>query len=120
MTRYLVAVARPATAEAACDYLADAVEAGDEVYLLTVADDEDPIPDRSAVSRVAQERLGGRATVRTIRRDGAPDREIVRFAREKDVDQIVLGPNRKGGPGIGSTTRSVLNTVEVPVFVVPA
>lgn len=120
MTRYLVAAASPETAEAACDYLADAVEVGDEVYLLTVEEDERPIPDRSAVSRVAQERLADRATVRTIRRAGIPDREIVLFAREKDVDQIILGPKRGGGPGIGSTTRSVLNTVEVPVFVVPA
>ncbi|WP_255195529.1 universal stress protein [Halorarius litoreus] len=119
MTRYLVAAASPETAEAACDYLGEKVEAGDEVFLLTVTEEARPVDDRAAVSRIAQERLADRATVRTIRREGIPDKEIVQFARERNVDQIVLGPNRNGGPGIGSTTRSVLNKVEVPVFVVP-
>jgi nucleotide-binding universal stress UspA family protein len=119
MTRYLVAAASPETAEAACDYLDEKVEAGDEVFVLTVQEDARPVDDRAAISRIAQERLAGRASVRTIRKQGVPDKEIVRFARDRGIDQIVVGPKRGGGPGIGSTTRSVLNKVEVPVFVVP-
>lgn len=119
MNRYLVAAASRETAEAACDYLDGKLAAGDEVYLLTVEEDARPAGDGTAVSRIAQERLADAATVRTIRREGAPDREIVAFARDREVDQIVVGPMRGSGTGIGSTTRSLLNKVEVPVFVVP-
>lgn len=89
-----------------------------EVYVLTVEETARPVRDREAVSRAAQERLADRVRVRTIRREGLPAREIVRFVRERDVDEVVLGPTRSG-PGIGSTTRTVLSNVEVPVFVVP-
>lgn len=119
MTRYLVAAASRETAAAACDYLDGKVSRGDEVYLLTVDEEEQPIGDSTAVSQLAQDRLADRATVRTIRTEGRPDREIVGFAREREVDEIVVGPTRGDSPGIGSTTRSVLNKVEVPVFVVP-
>ncbi|WP_255149143.1 universal stress protein [Halorarius halobius] len=119
MTRYLVAAASPETATAACDYLDGTVEDGDEVFVLTVQEEARPVEGRAAVSGVAQDRLAGRATVRTYRKTGTPDRVIVAFARERGVDQIVLGPNRGGDAGIGSTTRSVLATVDAPVFVVP-
>jgi nucleotide-binding universal stress UspA family protein len=88
------------------------------VYVLTVEESARPVRDREAVSRAAQERVAGSVRVRTIRREGSPAREIVRFVRERDVDEVVLGPTRSG-PGIGSTTRTVLSNVEVPVFVVP-
>lgn len=119
MTRYLVAAASRETAEAACDYLDGKVSRGDEVYLLTVDEEERPVGDGTAVSQLAQERLADRTTVRTIRSEGRPDLEIVQFARDREVDEIVVGPARGDSPGIGSTTRSVLNKVEVPVFVVP-
>lgn len=118
MTRYLVAAAARPTVAAACDYLDPELAEGDEVYVLTVEETARPVSDREAISRVVQERLADRASVRTIRREGRPDREIVTFARERDVDQVVLGPSRTG-VGIGSTTRSVLASVEMPVFVVP-
>lgn len=118
MTRYLVATASTRTTEAACDYLEAKLETDDEVYVITVEEEARPITDRDEVLTAAQLRLAGRAEVRTIRRAGQPDQEIVALARERDVDEIILGPMREGS-GIGSTTRSVLNKVEVPVFVVP-
>jgi nucleotide-binding universal stress UspA family protein len=95
-----------------------APEDDDEMYVLTIEESARPVRDREAVSRAAQERVAGSVRVRTIRREGSPAREIVRFVRERDVDEVVLGPTRSG-PGIGSTTRTVLSSVEVPVFVVP-
>lgn len=118
MTRYLVATASIHTTEAACDYLEPKLEPGDEVFVITIEEEGQPITDRSRVLTPAQLRLAGMAEVRTIRRDGRPDREIVAFARERQVDELILGPMREGS-GIGSTTRSVLNKVDVPVFVVP-
>lgn len=118
MTRYLVATASTDTTEAACNYLEPKLEPSDEVYVITIEEEARPITDRDEVLTAAQLRLAGNAEVRTIRRSGDPDLEIVTFARERDVDEIILGPMREGS-GIGSTTRSVLNKVEVPVFVVP-
>lgn len=119
MTRYLVAAASPETAAAACDYLDEKVANTDEVYLLTVDEEERPPSDRTAISKVAQDRFANRTPVRTIRKSGAPDQAIVSFARESEVDEIILGPSRGEHAGIGSTTRSVLNKVDAPVFVVP-
>ena len=120
MTRYLVATATAATSAAAADYLAPKLDADDEVYVLTV-EEEGVEVDQEALS-VAQERFAGTATVRTVRREGSPASEIVAFVREHDIDEVIVGPRREGGEGfgtIGTTTRTVLNNVEGPVFVVP-
>lgn len=118
MTRYLVATASERVTEAACDYLADRVEPGDSVDVLTVDDGADD--DRDAALAVVQGRLSVAVEVRTFRRRGRPDREIVAFARDRDVDEIIVGPRRGTGYStIGTTTRAVLNKVDKPVFVVP-
>ena len=120
MTRYLVATSSTATTEAACGYLSEKLEPADVVYVLTVDVPEEP-DDRVAALDVAQVELTDLVEVRTIRRAGVPAREIVRFSRENDVDEIIMGPARAGGiTTIGSTTRAVLNKVDKPVFVLPA
>ena len=120
MTRYLVATSSTATTEAACGYLAAKLEPEDVVYVLTVDVPEEP-DDRVAALDIAQGELTDLVEVRTIRREGLPAREIVRFSRDNDVDEIIMGPARSGGIStIGSTTRAVLNKVDKPVFVLPA
>lgn len=120
MTRYLVATATTETTTAATDYLAPKLDADDEVYVLTV-EEEGVRVDGDALS-AAQARLTEIVTVRTVRREGDPASEIVVFVRENDIDEVILGPRREGSGGfstIGTTTRTVLNKVEGPVFVVP-
>jgi len=121
VTTYLVATASAATTTAACDYLEPRLESIDEVYVLTV--EEPGVPEATPADfEEAQTRLTEVAAVRTIRRQGHPDQVIVSFAREKEVDEIIMGPQRDAAPGfstIGSTTRAVLNKVDAPVFVVP-
>ncbi|MEF8806653.1 universal stress protein [Natronomonas sp.] len=120
MTQYLVATASERTTEAACDYLSDKLEDGDRVNVLTV-DVPDESDDREAALDLAQIRLADVTEVRTFRRDGEPAREVVTFARENDVDEIIMGPAREGGLStIGSTTRAVLSRVDEPVYVVPS
>lgn len=121
MTEYLVATASAETTAAACTYLLDQLEPGDEVVVLTVEE-----PDVEAVTDTAlaeaQARLGERTTVRTVRREGVPAQCIVALARERGVDEIILGPRRDAPDGfrtVGETTRAVLSSVDVPVFVVP-
>ena len=121
MTVYLVATASAETTTAACDYLVEKLGRDDEVYVLAVEEPAVERPTETAFEE-AQTRLGGVATVRTIRRQGQPAQEIVAFARETEADEIILGPRRDAPGGfstIGTTTRAVLSTVEVPVFVVP-
>jgi len=120
MTRYLVATASSATTEAASEYLKDKLDPKDCVYVLTV-DVPDESDDREAALEVAQVELTELVEIRTIRRSGNPEREIVALTRDNDIDEIIMGPARGAGIStIGSTTRAVLNTVDKPVFVVPA
>lgn len=119
MTRYLVATASERTTEAACEYLSGKIGPDDEVFVVTVEAPGEP-DDGDAALAVAQVELAELVHVRTFRRTGTPAREIVAFARDNEVDEIIMGPTRSGTVGtIGSTTRSVLARVDVPVFVVP-
>lgn len=145
MTTFLVPAASRETAVAACDYLDGRLEDADEVYVLTVeerderdqqagegdragagstGEDGTTGDDGSTASTpfdLARSRLGGLATVRTIRRTGDPARVIVSFARDRDVDEIVIGPPAGGAdggsPSLGRTSRAVLRNTDVPVFV---
>lgn len=133
MTRFLVATASRGTTEAACDYLEGRLEPGDEVYVLTVEEETEGTDEGSAPGTdrgdrtdtgfdVARPRLSAVATLRTIRLSGEPARVIVTFARDREVDEIVIGPH-SGAPGtdsshLGSTARGVLRETDKPVFVV--
>lgn len=120
MARYLVATASERTTRAACEYLSGKLAGDDEVLVVTVEPPGESEASDVALD-VAQVRLAGIADVGTYRLTGTPAREIVGFARDRQVDEIVVGPSRSGAAGrIGSTTRSVLATVDVPVFVVPS
>jgi nucleotide-binding universal stress UspA family protein len=121
VTRYLVATASAETTTAACEYLLERLSPADSVFILTVEEPGVTRPTETAFEE-AQTRLTDVVTVRTIRRRGVPGQAIVAFAREKDIDEIILGPRREAPPGfhtIGTTTRAVLNKVDIPVFVVP-
>jgi nucleotide-binding universal stress UspA family protein len=52
---------------------------------------------------------------------GAPDREIVRFATENDIDHIVIGSHGRQGASrvlLGSVAETVVRRSSVPVTVV--
>lgn len=115
-----MATASAATTGSACEYLTQKLTPDDEVYVLTV-DVPNENNDRAAALDVAQVELSAIAEVRTIRRSGVPAREIVSFTRDREIDEIIMGPARATGRNTtGSTTRTVLNRVDAPVFVVPA
>jgi len=53
--------------------------------------------------------------------EGEPDRRIVSYAKEKDVDLIVIGARGLGrieGMLIGSVTDAVLKSAPCPVLVI--
>jgi nucleotide-binding universal stress UspA family protein len=126
VTRYLLATASVHTTAAAADHLAPRLIDEDEVLVLTVTDDADagePDPrDAGDAANVARSRLLP-ATVEILERTGDPATAVRDVIEERDVDVLVVGPHRgdpdaRGDPP-GSTVRSLLGAVDVPVLVVP-
>lgn len=119
---YLVATDSVHTTAAACDYLAARLDADDAVTVVSV-----PVAgDRDAddALNVADVRLVGDWDVSTVRldADGDPASAILAAANDRDADVVVVGPHAgtpEGGPALGSTTRRVIEGVDVPVVVVP-
>lgn len=61
-------------------------------------------------------------TVETAIRDGVPNREIVDYVTEADIDLVTMGTHGRTGrdrvANLGSVTERVLKAVDVPVLVV--
>jgi nucleotide-binding universal stress UspA family protein len=61
-------------------------------------------------------------TCTTARQEGIPHRAIVEYARDNDIDLVVMGTHGRTGradvAGLGSTTERVVENDDVPVLVV--
>ena len=122
MPTYLLATASVHTSAAACDYLADRLDADDTVMVLGVAEPDAPDRDAGDAINVARARLAP-ATVWTEQREGDPVTEILDLAADVEADEIILG-QRGGDPegettGLGSTVAAVAGETDRPVVVVP-
>jgi nucleotide-binding universal stress UspA family protein len=119
---YLLATASVHTTAAAADWLADRLRPDDRVTVLGVLEDgnDRDVDDALNVARV---RLPD-ADLRTERRSGVPDREILAAIEAFDADHVVVGlhqPDPDGGEGgLGTTAAAVLVEAGVPVTVLPA
>lgn len=62
----------------------------------------------------------GLTGIKTIVRKGHPAEEILKAAKEEDADMIIIGSRGKRAPHLfmGSVSREVANTSEVPVLLV--
>lgn len=122
MTHILVATASVHTTAAACDYLQGRLDSDDVVAVLAVV--ESGVDDRDAgdATNVARTRLVT-PTVETLVREGTPVEAIRAVARERGVDELVVGPRRgdpaAGGAALGETVRALIADGEWPVVVVP-
>ena len=76
----------------------------------------------AAVESVAAAAKDADVTVETAVREGSPDREIVKYARETGTDVIVLGPEgktpREKVGGLGSVSDRVASDADTSVFLV--
>jgi nucleotide-binding universal stress UspA family protein len=127
MPTVLLATDSVHTTAAGCDYLADRLDEGDTVVVLTVTAGVVSERDAGDAANVARTRLFD-PTVETARRpsDGedaaAVAAAITAVAADTDADEIVLGrvsgdPERAGEPP-GSTARAVLRSASRPVVLV--
>lgn len=121
MTRYLLATASVHTTAAAADYLAPRLSADDEVVVVSVDESDRLDRDIDDAANVARSRLVP-ASIEVRRRAGDPAAEIRAAIADVDADVAVVGPRRgdpDSGAALGSTTRTLLETVEIPAVVVP-
>jgi nucleotide-binding universal stress UspA family protein len=99
--------------------------------LYVAADDSDQETVRERLESTGEEAVGvirQRAAeagldVETAVREGYPDRDIVEYADEHDLDVVVMGTHGRTGRDrlahLGSVTERVVENARRPVFVVP-
>ena len=75
-----------------------------------------------AVAAVADRAEAAGVEAETAVRKGTPDKEIVNYAAETDTDVIVIGTHgktpREKLQSLGSVSERVVDTAEIPVFVI--
>jgi nucleotide-binding universal stress UspA family protein len=99
-------------------FIPDAVTAMPPVALPV---DQITLAAREALDRVIREQGLERFTVRPEVREGTPFAEIIRCAREKDIDLIVMGTHGHTGLAhmlLGSVTEKVVRKAPCPVLTV--
>lgn len=126
MTRYLVGVDTAETAERLFDYIEDRVTDDDTVYVVNSlpggeeTNDEDVITGREA-TEFFEGRLPNVETHQLIR-GNSPQEDLVQFAEENDVDELVIGIRKRSPTGklvFGSTAQDLLLETDRPTVVVP-
>ena len=132
--RYLAATDGDQTNEVLLEYLEPRLRPADTVHVVqsfegqgeaaVVEEDSDKyVRGREALDGLA-ERLGESADVRThqLARGNEPHEDVLQFAREHDVDEIVLGIRQRSGTKralFGSTAEAVLQGADRPVVALP-
>lgn len=127
--RYLIATNGVDESQTLCDATRPQVTDGDTVYALNSlhgGDDtssDDVEAGRDAIEQITTE-LGNLASVETYQliRGNDPTTDIIDFAQEHDVDQIVIGIRKRSPTGkalFGSTAQEVLLYADRPVLAIP-
>lgn len=115
--------------EALCDYLTPRVDDGDVVHAVNsqrggdATTQEELDRGKDALS-VVEDRLTGVVDVETyqIVRGNDPAEDILRFARERDADEFVMGIRERSSASkllFGSVAENVLMNADRPMRVVP-
>lgn len=127
MTRYLVGVDSAETAERLVEYLTDRVTADDTVYAINSlhggdrTSDDDVVQGRKALEAV-EAGLDAQVDPHQLIRGNAPQEDILQFADENPVEEIIIGIRKRSPTGklvFGSTAQDLLLSTERPTVVVP-
>jgi len=126
MTRYLVGVDSRETAEQLVDYLTGTLTDEDTVFVVNSlpggeeTSDEDVIEGREATEYVESELPNAEA--HQLIRGNSPQEDLVQFADENAVDELVIGIRKRSPTGklvFGSTAQDLLLETTRPTVVVP-
>lgn len=127
MTRYLVGVDSVATAERLVEYLTDRLTADDTVYAVNSLPGGDRTSDQQVVDgrealEAIEEGLEAEVDAHQLIRGNAPQEDILQFAEEHPVEEIIIGIRKRSPTGklvFGSTAQDLLLSTNQPTVVVP-
>jgi nucleotide-binding universal stress UspA family protein len=126
MTRYLLGVDSEETAGKLVEYMEGRVTDEDTVFAVNSlhgenrTSDAEVVEGRDAIEHVA-DRLPGTETHQIVR-GNSPQEDLVQFAAENDVDELVIGIRKRSPTGklvFGSTAQDLLLETKRPTVVVP-
>lgn len=125
MTTFLVGTDSERTSEKLLPYLEERIEEGDTVYAVNsqvggdTSSDEEIVAGTEALE-LLETAIG--AETHQIVRGNAPQEDLLTFADEHDVDELVVGIRKRSPTGkllFGSTAQDLLLETDRPVVTVP-
>jgi nucleotide-binding universal stress UspA family protein len=126
MTRYLVGVDSTETADRLVEYLDGKVRDDDTVFAVNSLQGGDQTSDDDVVEgREATEYIKGKlpnVETHQLVRGNSPQEDLVQFAEENAVDELVIGIRKRSPTGklvFGSTAQDLLLETSRPTVVVP-
>ena len=125
MTKFLIGTDSVETSEKLVPYVAGRVTDGDEVYAVNSLRGGDRTSDEAVAEGkdaldVLEEAVGAEA--HQLIRGNSPQEDLLAFAEEHDIDQLVIGIRKRTPTGkilFGSTAHDLLLESDRPVLTVP-
>ena len=125
MTNFLIGTDSAETSERLVPYVRKRASEDDELYAVNSLYGSDQTTDEEIVEgetalEVLEEELG--ADPHQLVRGNSPQVDLIHFAREYDVDELIIGIRKRSPTGkmlFGSTAQDLLLETDRPVVTIP-
>ncbi|PSQ20415.1 universal stress protein UspA [Halobacteriales archaeon QS_9_67_17] len=125
MTNFLIGTDSAETSERLVPYVRERASEDDELYAVNSLYGSDQTSDEEIVEgetalEVLEEELG--ADPHQLVRGNSPQVDLIHFAREYDVDELIIGIRKRSPTGkmlFGSTAQDLLLETDRPVVTIP-